>query len=272
MMSTAEWNLRKDLAAAYNLAALFGWTDLIYTHISARIPDEENVFLINPFGLMFHEITPENLLKVDFDGNVLSASEYGVNIAGLIVHSAVHAARPDVQAICHFHTVNGMAISSIEEGLLPITQHACHFYGKIAYHDFNGIVMEQEEKDLIVRSLGQSNVLIMRNHGFLTAGCSIAEAFTQMYTLEKAAAAQVAAMSMGGKLIQVQEPICEKVLCQTGTNGIKVADVEWQALVRLLGPRYAQPQRKAVAVKRVAPRISSQVKMQQGKASQVRFA
>jgi ribulose-5-phosphate 4-epimerase/fuculose-1-phosphate aldolase len=234
LQNDTEWQLRQDLASAYNLAALFGWTDLIYTHISVRVPNEENTFLINPFGLMFHEITPENIIKIDFDGNIKSDTPYGVNSAGLIVHSAIHAARPDVEAICHFHTTNGMALSSLKDGLLPLTQHACHFYEKIAYHDFHGIILEDDEKELLISSIEHANILILRNHGFLTAGASIAEAFSRMYTLEKAAAAQLKAMATGAELVAVDNNIGHKVATQTGSMGIKVADIEWQALLRLL--------------------------------------
>ncbi len=145
--SAEEWKVRSDLAASYHLAAFFGWTDLIYTHISARVPAEEGCYLINPFGLHFHEVTPENLVKVNLDGEILEPTEYGVNPAGLVVHSAIHAARPDIGAIVHLHTITGMAVAALQDGLLPLSQHACHFYGKIAYHDYEGIAVYEDEKE-----------------------------------------------------------------------------------------------------------------------------
>ena len=235
--SATEWEMRQELAAAYHLAALFQWTDLIYTHLSVRVPGEKDTFLINPFGLHFHEVTPENLIKISTKGEILSETSYTVNRAGLVVHSALHEARPDVQAIVHLHTVNGMAISALEQGLLPISQHACHFYGKIAYHDYQGMAIHDEEKEQLVQNMGDKNIMILRNHGFLTAGQSLAEAFTAMYTLEKAAQVQIMAMSMGHKLAIPPHEVCEKVARETGQHNIKNANLEWEALKRLLPPR-----------------------------------
>ncbi len=229
-----EWQTRCDLATAYNLASLFHWTDLIYTHISARIPGQENRFLINPFGLHFHEVTPENLLKINLEGEIFSKSDYGINPAGLVIHSAIHSARPDVGAIVHLHTVNGMAVAALQDGLLPISQHACHFYGKIAYHEYEGIAVHNDEKSRLVRNLGTKKVMILRNHGFLTAGLNIADAFTMMYTLEKAAQVQITSLSMGLPVVVPSEEVCEKVVKDTGLRGIKNAETEWQALKRLL--------------------------------------
>jgi ribulose-5-phosphate 4-epimerase/fuculose-1-phosphate aldolase len=232
--SAKEWQVRCDLATSYHLAALFQWTDLIYTHISARIPGQEGCFLINPFGLHFHEVTPENLVKVSWDGKVLGHSEYGINPAGLVVHSAIHAARPDVGAVVHLHTVTGMAVAALQDGLLPLSQHACHFYGKIAYHDYEGIAVHDDEKERLVQDLGDKNVMILRNHGFLTAGRTIAEAFSAMYTLEKAAHVQVTALSMGLPVVVPSSEVCEQVLEDTGKRGIKESQIEWDALKRLL--------------------------------------
>ena len=229
-----EWQTRCDLATAYNLASLFQWTDLIYTHISARIPGQENRFLINPFGLHFHEVTPENLVKINLEGEFLSKSDYGINPAGLVIHSAIHSARPDVGAIVHLHTINGMAVSALQDGLLPISQAACHFYGKIAYHDYEGIAVHKDEKQRLIKDLGSKNVMILRNHGFLTAGSNVAEAFTKMYTLEKAAQVQITSLSMGLPIVIPSEAICEKVVEDTGKRGIKNAEIEWQALKRLI--------------------------------------
>jgi ribulose-5-phosphate 4-epimerase/fuculose-1-phosphate aldolase len=233
-LTEEEWQTRCDLATAYNLASLFQWTDLIYTHISARIPGQENNFLINPFGLHFHEVTPENLVKINLEGEILSKSDYGINPAGLIIHSAIHSARPDVGAIVHLHTINGMAVSALQDGLLPISQPACHFYGKIAYHEYEGIAVHGDEKARLVKDLGTKNVMILRNHGFLTAGMDVAEAFTMMYTLEKAAQVQVTSLSMGLPIVVPSEAVCEKVVKDTGQRGIKDVNIEWDALKRLL--------------------------------------
>lgn len=238
--SSEEWKARVDLAAAYQLASLFQWTDLIYTHISARVPSEKDTFLINPFGLHFHEITPENLVKVSLDGKILSDTPYGINPAGLVIHSAIHEARNDIGAVVHLHTINGMSIAALKDGLLPISQHACHFYGKIAYHDYEGIAVHANEKKRLVKDLGNKNTMILRNHGFLTAGQNIAEAFTSMWTLEKAAKVQIATFSMGLPVIVPAMEVCEGVVEDTGKRGIKECEMEWQALKRLLPDRINQ--------------------------------
>lgn len=232
--SAEEWKVRFDLAASYHLAALFGWTDLIYTHISARVPGQEDCYLINPFGLHFHEVTPENLVKVNLNGEILEPTDYGINPAGLVVHSAIHAARPDIGAIVHLHTVTGMAVAALKDGLLPLSQHACHFYGKIAYHDYEGIAVYEDEKERLAEDLGDKDVMILRNHGFLTAGRTVAEAFSAMYTLEKAAHVQITTLSMGLPVTVPPPQVCEKVVKDTGKRGIKEAEIEWEALKRLL--------------------------------------
>jgi ribulose-5-phosphate 4-epimerase/fuculose-1-phosphate aldolase len=230
-----EKETRIELAKAYHLAAKFNWTDLIYTHISARIPDEQGHFLINPFGLQFHEVTPENLIKVDYDGNIRSETNFTINKAGFNIHSAIHEGRPDLNSVVHLHTDNGMAVSSLQEGLMPITQHACHFYNKIAYHDYEGIVLESSEKKRILKKLQHKKIMILRNHGFLTAGASIAEAFTLMYTLEKAASVQVNILSMGRPINVIPENIIKKVSKHNDEFGIKSTEIEWNAMVRSLG-------------------------------------
>jgi ribulose-5-phosphate 4-epimerase/fuculose-1-phosphate aldolase len=237
MKKSCEQKIRIELAKAYHLAAKFNWTDLIYTHISARVPDEEGHFLINPFGLQFHEVTPENLVKVDYDGNIKSETNFTVNKAGFNIHSAIHQGRPDLNSIVHLHTDNGIAVSSLQEGLIPITQHACHFYNKIAYHDYEGIVLESSEKQRILEKLQDKKIMILRNHGFLTAGSSIAEAFTLMYTLEKAASVQVNILSMGRPVNIIPEDIVKKVAKHHDEFGIKSTELEWNAMIRSLDAR-----------------------------------
>ncbi len=177
---------------------------------------------------------PVGDIKINLEGKILSPTPYTVNRAGLVVHSALHEGRADINAVVHLHTIHGMTISALQEGLLPISQAACHFYGKIAFHEYQGISIHDEEKAQLVKDLGDKNVMILRNHGFLTAGHSLAEAFMAMYTLEKAAQVQIAALSMGRPLSIPSHHICEKVVQETGHHNIKNADLEWQDLKRLL--------------------------------------
>ncbi len=230
-----EQKARQDLSHCYHLAAKFGWTDLIYTHISARIPDQEGVLLINPFGWLYEQITPENLVKVDFAGNILEGPEgVEINLAGYVIHSAIHQARPDVDCVMHTHTVAGMALSSLECGLLPISQHACRFYQRLAYHDYNGIVFDKNEQPRLIQDLGHHRAMILRNHGFLTAGRSIAEAFVLMHYLERAAEAQLQAMATGETLRLLTPEVSEKTAHQFGDDHTIAGCLEWPALVRWL--------------------------------------
>ncbi len=235
IFSCEEQQLRIQLTYAYRLCALLGWDDLIYTHISVRIPSEPNHYLINPFGLLFSEIEPHNLLKVNLEGEIIGKNPFGYNPAGENIHGAIYNARKDVNAIVHLHTVNGMAISALKEGLLPICQQSCHFYGKIAYYDYQGISVEKEEQEDILKTMGDKNVMIMRNHGTLTVGSELSEAFCSMHTLEKAAIVQLMALSTGRDIVLPEKEICEKVLNQTSQlKTIKNYEIEWNALVRML--------------------------------------
>jgi ribulose-5-phosphate 4-epimerase/fuculose-1-phosphate aldolase len=233
--SPEEQTLREQLTYAYHLCALLGWDDLIYTHLSVRIPSEPDCYLINPFGLLFNEVTPDNLLKVNIKGEIIGPNPYNYNPAGENVHSAIYEARNDVNAVIHLHTLNGMALSALKDGLLPICQHSCHFYGRIAYHDYQGIAVEKEEQEVILEDMGDKDILIMRNHGFLTVGPDLAHAFCEMYTLEKAATVQLMALSSGREIILPTDTVCEKVINQTRyLKAIKNYHIEWDALVRLL--------------------------------------
>ena len=182
-VSDEEWQARIDLAACYRLADLYEMSDMIYTHISVRVPGEPKHFLINPHGLLFDEVTASSLLKVDLDGNVLyqQQDEYGLHRAGFVIHSALYLARPDINAAMHTHTIAGMAVSALKCGLLPLTQTATRFCSRLAYHDFNGPERDPGERELLARDLGMHNYMILRNHGLLTVGATIAEAFTAMY-------------------------------------------------------------------------------------------
>lgn len=235
-----EATLRRDLAAAYRLVALFGWDDLVATHISVRLPQEDNAFLINPFGMLFEEIRPQDLVKVDLDGNLLSPTTWPINTAGFVIHSAIHAARHDVACAMHLHTPDGIAVSMLEEGLLPLNQTACLLAGAIAFHEFEGIALETDERERLVADLGDKTAMFLRNHGTLTLGRTVAEAFTAMYFLETACAIQVKALGMGRPIHPVPGEVVERVAGQfraMGAAGL-ADDLVWPAMLRKLDRAY----------------------------------
>jgi len=229
-----ERAVRVDLAAAYRLCALFGWDDLIYTHISARIPGQPGHFLVNPLGLGFSEITASSLVKIDYAGNVIGSTPYRPNAAGFVIHGCIHEARSDVDGVMHLHTVNGMALSMLRGGLLPLTQHALRFYQRIGYHDYEGIALSMGERERLVAALGPHNALILRNHGTLTAGRSVGAAFVEMYYLEKAAQAQLLAQSTGDALIHPSAEVCALTDQQWQANFGGANQQEWSELLRRL--------------------------------------
>lgn len=235
MVSTEEWQARVDLAAAYRLAALFGWDDLIFTHISARVPGPEHHFLINPYGLMFDEITASSLVKVGLDGKKVMESTYEINPAGFTIHSAVHAARSDALCVMHLHTRHGVAISAKKQGLLPISQQSLFALASIAYHDYEGLALNEGEKPRLVGDLGEKNNLILRNHGLLTIGGNAAEAFLAMYNLERACEIQLLAEAGGSELVHIPAPILKGIEAQVKvvTKGLG-ADLVWPGLLRKL--------------------------------------
>jgi len=234
-VSEEEWQVRVDLAACYRLAAHFGMTDLIYTHISARVPGPEHHFLINAFGFLWDEITASTLVKVTLDGDIVEdATGSGINRAGFVIHSAVHRARPDVACVIHSHTQAGIAVAAQEEGLLPISQHAMRFWGGLAYHDYEGLALDLDEQARLVRDLGDRKAMILRNHGLLVCGASIAEAFDLMYYLERACRIQVTAMAGGAKLRVPPEAVAEKTARQFKGLPYKPKKTEWKALTRML--------------------------------------
>ncbi len=235
LVSADEWQLRTDLAACYRLAALYGWSDLVFTHISARIPGFEHHFLINPYGLMFDEITASSLIKVDKDCNKVIESPYPVNPAGFVIHSAVHAAREDVQCVLHTHTRAGIAVSAQKGGVLPISQQSTFVLGSLAYHDYEGVAFRADEKPRLQADLGKANFLMLRNHGLLTCGKTIADAFLAMYTFESTCQIQIAAQSGSGELTQVGPRIVKGVAeaLRVQTGGLGGAFV-WPALLRKL--------------------------------------
>ncbi len=237
--SEQEWRARVDLAACYRLVALYGMSDMIANHISSSIPDEPGAFLINAYGMLYEEISASSLLKVDHDGNILSAPDfgalnYGINKAGYVIHSAVHAARPDVRCVIHTHSWASMAVSALECGLLPITQTAMRFL-KIGYHDYQGVVLDTAEQESLIRDLGQSEALILRNHGALVVGRSVGEAFNWTHRLELSCRSQLAAMACQQPLVPVPQPVLEATWnnYQPGTRR-PYGLMEWPALLRKL--------------------------------------
>lgn len=206
-VSAEEWALRVDLAAAYRLVALYGWDDLVFTHISARVPGPEHHFLINPYGMMFDEITASSLVKVDLSGQKVMDSPYDINPAGFVIHSAIHAAREDAQCVMHTHSLNGVAVSAQKEGVLPISQQASIVLSSLAYHNYEGIALRDDEKPRLVADLGANNFFMLRNHGLLTVGETVADAFLFMYLFEAACMIQVRAQAGGGELISIDPRI-----------------------------------------------------------------
>ena len=196
-VSAEEWQCRVDLAALYRLVALHGWDDLIYTHISARIPGPEHHFLINPYGLLFEEITASSLVKVDLDGNLLQETPYFINPAGFTIHSAIHAAREDARFVMHLHSDQGVAVAAQKEGLLPLSQHALIVLPRLAYHDYEGIALNHDERERLVADIGDKTLMLLRNHGTLSVGKTAADCWVGMYYLERACKQQVMALSAG---------------------------------------------------------------------------
>ena len=233
-VSPEEWQLRVDLAACYRLVALYGWSDLVFTHISARIPGPEHHFLINPYGLMFDEITASSLIKVDQQCNKVIDSPFPVNPAGFVIHSAVHAAREDVQCVLHTHTRAGVAVSAQQCGILPISQQSTFVLASLAYHDYEGVAFREDEKPRLQAYMGRANFLVLRNHGLLTAGKSVADAFLSMYTFESTCQIQLAAQA-GGELTQINPQIVKGVAeaMRVQTGGLGGAFV-WPSLIRKL--------------------------------------
>ncbi|MFP6562039.1 class II aldolase/adducin family protein [Paraburkholderia sp. B3] len=244
-VSPAEWTARVNLAAAYRLIALFGWDDLVFTHVSARVPGPEHHFLINPYGLMFDEITASSLVKVDLEGRKVMDSPYEINPAGFTIHSAVHAAREDALCVMHTHSVNGVAVSAQEEGLLPLSQQSLGVLASLGYHDYEGIALNEEEKPRLVSDLGSNTYLMLRNHGLLTVGKSAADAFVAMYFFEASCMIQVRAQAGGGALRSIPQPILAGIKRQIVevTRGMSPGALVWPGLLRRLdraNPGYAE--------------------------------
>lgn len=233
---TSEREARVSLAACYRLAAHFQMTDLIYTHITAKVPGQEGQFLINPYGMRWEEITASSLVKIDVDGVKIDQSPYQVNPAGFTIHSAIHMSRPDAHWVMHTHTKAGVAVSCLEDGLLPLNQIALQFYGRLAYHDFEGIALDLAERERIIRDFGTQPALMLRNHGLLTVGRTAAEMFNNMFYLNRACEIQVSALSMGYALKKIPVKVCEHVSRQCDQLAADDGDLqlEWDAHMRLL--------------------------------------
>jgi ribulose-5-phosphate 4-epimerase/fuculose-1-phosphate aldolase len=195
IVSVEEWQLRVDLAATYRLIAMYGWDDMIFTHISVRVPGPEHHFLINPYGMLFEEITASSLVKVDLEGNIVMDSPYFVNPAGFTIHSAIHMAREDAQCVLHLHTDDGVAVSAQKDGLLPISQNSLLVRSHLAYHEYEGVALNLDERQRLIADIGDKKLLMLRNHGTLAVGENCAMAFVSIYTLERACAQQVRAMT-----------------------------------------------------------------------------
>ena len=237
-VSAQEWQTRVDLAAAYRLVALFGWDDLVFTHISARIPGAEGEYLINPYGLMFEEITASSLVKIDLQGQKLEDSPFPINPAGFVIHSAVHGARHDAACVLHTHSLNGIAVSAQRGGLLAASQHSIFVLCSLGYHDYEGVALRDEEKARLVRDLGGHTYLMLRNHGLLTVGSTVANAWLAMYQFETACTIQVRAQAGGGELIPVHAEIIATARQQAAevTRGLG-SSLSWPGLLRRLDRR-----------------------------------
>jgi ribulose-5-phosphate 4-epimerase/fuculose-1-phosphate aldolase len=234
--SAEEWALRVDLAAAYRLVAHFRWDDLVFTHITARVPGLEHHFLINPYGMMFEEITASSLVKINMRGEKVTDNPWPVNPAGFTIHSAIHGARSDVQCVLHTHTLDGVAVSAQKDGVLPVSQQSIFVLLNLAYHDYEGVALREDEKARLVEDLGSKSFLMLRNHGLLTCGRSVPEAFQLMYIFQSTCAIQIRAQSGGGELIPIQTAIIATAAEQARlvSNGMGPEKLLWPGLLRRL--------------------------------------
>lgn len=238
-----EATIRRDLAAAYRLVALFGWDDLVFTHLTAKIPGPEHHFLINPYGMTFEEITASSLVKIDAEGNKVEDSPWPVNPAGFLIHSTIHDAREDAGCVMHTHSLNGVAVSAQKQGLLPLSQQSLFVLSSLAYHDYEGVALEEGERARLVADLGEANFFMLRNHGLLTVGPTVADAFLEMYLFEAACTVQIRALAGGGETIPIpQEILAGAKRMQQQVTHQQGAALVWPGLLRRLdreNPGYA---------------------------------
>ena len=232
-VSDEEWAIREDLAAAYRMIAYYGWDDLIFTHLSARVPGPEHHFLLNPYQLMFEEVTASSLVKVDVAGNPVEPTPFITNPAGFTIHSAIHMARDDAHAVMHLHTPHGQAVAAHQEGLLPLTQTAMLIRGEVAFHDYEGVAVDLDERDRLVADLGTKNAMILRNHGTLAVGKNVGECFIRIYYLERACQAQIMALSAGDD-VNTPPQGAPEITAEQGAVGLPMAAnfLAWPALKR----------------------------------------
>jgi len=238
-ISEDEWQMRKDLAACFRLVDLYGWSDLIATHLSARVPDADDQFLINPFGLTFDEMTASLLMKADEDGNLLNQSDYDMNPAGFVIHSAVHMARPEVACVIHTHTQAGVGVATQKNGLLPLTQQSLAVLATTSYHEYEGIAFDMSERERLAQDLGNNNVLFLKNHGLLTVGNTVGEAFMWMYRAERACRFQLAFQQAGVEATKISEEMQKITMDRNRQANSKdgyrpIGQKEWPALLRKL--------------------------------------
>lgn len=242
-VSKEEWQTRVDLAAAYRIVAYYGWDDLVFTHISARVPGPQHHFLINPYGMMFDEVSASSLVKVDINGNKVMASDYEVNPAGFIIHSAVHDSRDDAQCVMHLHTIEGIAVSTLKDGLQAYSQQSLFALSSLSYHDYEGVALNPDEKARLVADLGDTSFMILRNHGLLTCGSSVAEAFTSMFLLQRACEIQLKAQATGQALIKIPDQILAGIQAQAKQVTLSAGgSLAWPGILRKLdrvNPGYA---------------------------------
>jgi ribulose-5-phosphate 4-epimerase/fuculose-1-phosphate aldolase len=237
-VSPEEWQTRIDLAACYRLVADYGWSDLIFTHITARVPGTEDQFLINPYGMMFDEITASSLVKIDIHGNKLDESPFPVNPAGFTIHSAIHAVRHDAQCVLHVHSLNGVAVSAQKHGVLPLSQQSIFVLSSLAYHGYEGVALNEEEKPRLVADMGNKTYLMLRNHGLLTVGKTVADAFVNMYIFEAACTIQVRAQAGGGELTMIPQAIIDGAQQQAKAATKSLGGMlAWPGLLRRLDRR-----------------------------------
>ncbi len=237
-VTTEEWEARLELAATYRLVAHHGWTHLINNHITLRVPGTRDQFLINPYGPLFEQITASMLVKIDVDGNVLEDTPVEINRAGFVIHSAIHMSRMDLHCVIHTHTVAGQAVSALDCGLLPLNQGSLRFYKRVGYHDHEGISHDLDERDRIVRDLGEHKSLILRNHGLLTAGVNCAEAFNLMYHLEKSCETQMLVLASNQPYSMAPPEVCEKGAAQFYRGNRALGQRDWPALMTLVEAKY----------------------------------
>jgi ribulose-5-phosphate 4-epimerase/fuculose-1-phosphate aldolase len=233
-VDAAEWNIRVDLAAAYRLIAYYGWDDLVFTHLSARVPGPEHHFLLNPYNLMFEEVTASSLVKVDMNGHPVEPTPFITNPAGFTIHSALHMARDNAQAVMHLHTPHGQAVSAHSDGLMPLTQTAMLIRGEIAYHEYEGVAVDLSERERLIADLGDKSAMLLRNHGTLAVGETVGECFLKIYFLERACEAQILALSAGREGLSNPPQGSPEVTAEQGRMGLKLAAnaLAWPALLR----------------------------------------